>query len=141
MKPGSPYKRTDRLAELIKQELASILLTEVRDPGVKNIVLTSVKVTKDLSIAKVYYLLMGLDDADDKTRQRAQKRAASALDRASGFLRRTVGQRIQMRITPRLDFYWDQSVEYGRKMDRLFDELASERQEPDAAEQGESDEP
>lgn len=123
----APFRRTDRIAELIKQELASMLLTEVRDPRVQQVNITSVKVTKDLGIAKVYYLLWNVTDPNAPTSRRARSEAAAGLEKVSAFLRRGLGQRIRLRTTPRLNFYWDEGIEHRRKMDQIFEDLAEER--------------
>lgn len=130
MKPTAPFKRIDRISEMIKQELASLLLMEVKDPRVKQVNITRVTITRDLGIAKIYYLVFGVDDAESAGSRRARREAEAGLDRATGFLRRELGKRIGLRTTPRLDFYWDDAVVHGRRMDDLFAELAEERERP-----------
>jgi ribosome-binding factor A len=127
MKPTTPYKRTDRIAELIKKELSSMLLIEVKDPRTSRVNITHVSVTRDLSIAKIQFLVYGLDDPNTVKARRSRVEAEAGLDRASGFLRRELGKRLDLRITPRLNFYWDNTVEKGRRMDELFAELEEER--------------
>ncbi|MEO1267477.1 MAG: 30S ribosome-binding factor RbfA [Myxococcota bacterium] len=127
MKQAGPGARLERIAALLREELASLLLSDVKDPVARQITLTTVKVTRDLSIAKVYYL--PLMPADPGTRAATQQRREieRALGRLKGFLRHALGQRLTLRVIPQLRFYWDDAVEHGRKMDAIFDELAQER--------------
>ncbi len=133
MKNPAAFKRTDRIAELIKQELAGMILTEVKDPRVAHVNITKVVITRDLSIARIQYLLVGVQ-GDPRAIERAKAEAAEGLARSNGFLRRELGKRVEMRITPRLDFYWDDGIEHGRKMDQILAEIARDRVEQDKGE-------
>lgn len=119
------FHRTDRVAALIKAELGALILREVQDPSVANVAISAVKVTRDLSIAHVYFLVMGVDDT---TSERAREAATRGLKRAKGFLRRELAGRISLRIIPNLNFIWDDSVEHGRHMEGVFAELEQERE-------------
>jgi ribosome-binding factor A len=118
------FQRTDRVAALIKAEIGALLLREVQDPTVANVAISAVKVTRDLSYAHVYFLVLGVEEgASEKTRAAAAK----GLNRAKGFLRRELAQRISLRTMPELIFVWDDSVERGRHMEEVFAELERER--------------
>ncbi len=101
--------KTDRTSEDIKRELVA-LLRELKDPRVKDKMLTVVRVevSRDLSVAKVYVsALEGLSTA---------KAAVEGLKSATGYLRREVGGRLGLRKTPELRFIADDSVERGMEI-------------------------
>jgi ribosome-binding factor A len=111
--------RASRVGDQIQAELASLLTREVHDPGIGFLTITSVKVSGDLQQARVYYTTMG----DDK----AKRESARALDRATPFLRRQVGQRLRLKRVPELTFFYDESIEKGDRVDRILHELELER--------------
>ena len=113
--------RASRVAEQIQAELASLLTREVHDPGIGFLTITSVTVTPDLQQARVYYTSIG----DDK----AKRESARALDRATPFLRRQVGQRIRLKRVPELTFFYDPSIEQGDRVERILQQLKTERAE------------
>lgn len=108
-------ERTRRVGELIRRELAQIITREMHDPRVRFASITGVKVSKDLKFATVYVSeLEGSPSAGDG--------AAVVLERASGFLRYHLGQRLDLRVTPGLRFSADESIRRGSAMSRLIDE-------------------
>lgn len=110
--------RPDRVAEAIRDELSQLLAREVHDPGVGFITLTRVKVSPDLQIARVYYTTMG----DEK----AQRETAKALKRAAPFLRRQLGQRIRLRRVPEVEFFYDDSIAQGDRIEQILQKLKAE---------------
>jgi ribosome-binding factor A len=110
--------RPDRVAEAIRDEVSQLIAREVHDPGIGFITLTRVKVSPDLQIARVYYTTMG----DEK----AQRDTARALKRAVPFLRRQLGQRIRLRRVPELDFFYDESIARGDRIEQILQELKAE---------------
>lgn len=120
-----PSHRTERVASQIQQELSRLLLTEAKDPRLSAVSITDVDVTPDLQQASVYYVLFGDED---------RGRVAKGLEKAAGFLRTSLGQRVQLRHTPDLRFIYDDSLERGNQMEKLLDELR------DAGEMGDADE-
>ena len=111
--------RPERIGEEILHELSSLLLREVRDPGIGLVTLTRAKVSPDLQLVRVYYTLIG----DEK----ARKDTARALERAAPFLRRHIGSRVRLRRVPELRFEFDQSVEHQDRIERILLELQTER--------------
>jgi ribosome-binding factor A len=119
-------KRSLKVAEAVRAELMAMLLAgEVHDPGAQGAVVSAVQLTDDLRIAKVYVRALELDVGP---RERAL--VLGALERAKGFLRRELGQRLSLRYAPDLRFYWDESVDRGREMETLLREIRSDA-EPD----------
>ncbi|MEW6679288.1 MAG: 30S ribosome-binding factor RbfA [Pseudomonadota bacterium] len=111
--------RSRRVADQIRQELASILLREMKDPRVVGVTFTAVEVTSDLEHAKVWFT----------TYTGEPETARQGLVKASGFLRSELAQRMKMRTVPKLNFVYDASVERGAHLSRLIDEaVASDRQ-------------
>jgi ribosome-binding factor A len=112
--------RSNRVAEEIREELGSLLVREVRDPGVGFITLTRVTVSPDLQLARVYYTQMG----DDKAKRETQR----ALERAIPFLRRQIASRVRLRRVPELRFEFDQGVEHQARIEQILLDLERERQ-------------
>lgn len=112
------------MADYIQRELAGLIRTEVKDPRVSPMLtIASVEVSRDLSVAKVYYTLL---DADERAETQA------ALERASGFLRRQLARQMNTRTVPQLRFYFDDSAERGAHMSALIAEaVASNTTESD----------
>ena len=120
--------RPDRVAEEIRQELATMLSRHVHDPGIGFVTLTRVKVSPDLQQARVFYTMLG-DAAKRKDTERA-------LVRATPFLRRQIGARMRLRRVPELRFEFDQSVENQDRIERILLDLKSERDERETADAG-----
>ena len=119
------HSRPARVGDQIRAELASLLTREVHDPGIGFLTITSVSVSPDLQQARVYYTTIG----DHK----AKRESARALDRATPFLRRHVGQRLRLKRVPELTFFYDESIEKGDRVEQILQELQTERAgRPDA---------
>jgi ribosome-binding factor A len=104
-----------------------ILRGGVRDPAAKDVVISAVRMTDDLSIARVYVRVLEEIDSD------GQEAVVQALDRASGFLRREIGQRLQLRHVPKLEFYWDEVVDSALRIESILEEI---REDPNAGSEG-----
>lgn len=104
------YKRADRVGDLIRTELADILLRKIKDPraGAGFVTITDVKVSDDLKHARVLVSIYGDEDA--------RKETLKGLMSAKHFIRAELGKRLKMRSTPELSFYFDESIERGADM-------------------------
>ena len=110
---GKETGRTRRIAELLQRELADLIRREVHDPRIAQLTLTSVDVSSDLSHAKIYITqLTGVAQAAETLK---------VLNKASGFLRHALRDRVLLRVIPQLHFVYDESVEEGDKISRLID--------------------
>jgi len=109
------FRRADKVADLIKAEISDILLRQINDPQVQEITVTGVRVTDDLRQAKVFFVRMGQNACSDETMR--------GLDRAAGFLRRELGKRLRLRYVPEIRFIFDESFEYGDRINRLLAEI------------------
>mgnify|MGYP001174083391 FL=1 len=115
-------KRAQRVADRILEETAEILRREVSDPRMAMITLTGVKVSDDLRHARIFFVEMGEETCREETME--------ALRKASGFLRRELGRRLQLRYVPEVVFTADGSFAYGARIDRLIAEIhRNERQD------------
>lgn len=114
----SDYPRSHRVADFIQRELSGLIRTELKDPRVSPMLtVASVEVSRDLSVAKIYYALF-----DPEERVETQ----DALVRASGFLRRQLARQMNTRSVPQLRFFYDDSAEKGAYMSALIaDAVAS----------------
>ncbi len=119
------YSRSRRVGELIQRELATMLTRDVKDPRLAFVSITAVDVTRDLGLAKVFYTVINaeLDHGhNQKQKQREDKlKVQEGLNKATGFLRYELGQRIKLRVVPRLEFRYDESVIRGAQLTQLID--------------------
>lgn len=109
------YKRTDRVADHLQRELASLLQFEVRDPRIGMVSITGVDVSKDLGYAKVYCTVLGKEDASQA------EEAMAALNKAAGFMRTRMSKDSTMRTVPQLRFFFDNSVGHGAYLEDLIE--------------------
>ncbi|WP_017727356.1 30S ribosome-binding factor RbfA [Halalkalibacterium ligniniphilum] len=110
--------RAHRVGEQMKKELSDILMREIKDPRITFVTVTGVDVTGDLQQAKVYITVLGDDEQKEATLQ--------GLSKAKGFIRSEVGKRIRLRKTPDLIFEFDNSIEYGNRIESLLQNLNRE---------------
>jgi len=112
-----PY-RTDKLSHAFRQEISAILLRELRDqvPGLPTI--TTVKVSNDLSLARVYVSVFGAPEL--------QRETLAKLSEQAGFIRKLLGQRLRIRKIPELRFQFDATIEHGDRMMQIFAEIGKE---------------
>ena len=118
---AADFSRSRRVGELIQRELATMLTREVKDPRLALVSITAVDVTRDLGLAKVFYTVINSDHDTTDVKEGLQK--------ASGFLRYELGQRIKLRIVPRLEFRYDESVIHGAQLTQLIDSAIDDDQQ------------
>jgi ribosome-binding factor A len=119
-------QRTDRLDSQIRQELMDLLQREMQDPRVGFATVTRVETARDLGHARVFVSVYGTDEE--------QARSMKALRDAAPWLRRRLGERLQVRHVPELSLRRDESIESGDRVLRLLNEL--ERQQGDGVADG-----
>ncbi|MEM0953638.1 MAG: 30S ribosome-binding factor RbfA [Pseudomonadota bacterium] len=119
------YSRTDRVADYLRQELAQHIQLQMSDPRVAMVSVTDVEVSKDLGHAKVFYTVLGKDDADEA------KEVTETLNRAAGFLRSQLSRDSSLRTVPTLRFAFDESVGRGRHMEDLIERAVASDQSAD----------
>lgn len=106
--------KIDRIGSALVKEISYVLATEVKDVDIKFVTVTDCKVTNDLSFAKVYYTV--LDESKKES-------TAKALKNASGFIRRQLFDRVDLRNIPELSFIYDESIAYGKKIETIIEEI------------------
>lgn len=109
------HKRSDKVAETIHELISSILSRGLNDPRIGFVTITAVEVTDDLHLARVFFTVIGDDQA--------KKDSEAGLNSAKGFLRRELGKSLTMRYTPELLFKYDHSGDYGSRIDSLLKEI------------------
>lgn len=110
--------RTERVAEQIREEVSQILSTEVADPRIGLVTVTRVKVTPDLSLARIYWTMMG--------EVTERKQTIKALSRAAGYVRHLLSTRMTLRRSPEVQFVFDQSVAAQDRVEQILQELKAE---------------
>lgn len=103
----------ERVGSDMQKYLADILLTEAKDKDFKNVTITDCKVTNDLSFAKVYFTTLDED----------KKKVEKDLNNARGYFRTLLASRLNVRHTPELRFIFDESIEYGMKIEKIIEEI------------------
>ena len=119
-------RRILKVAEAIREVVSMAIITEMRDPRVRNVTVTYVEVTGDLRQAHVHVSVMG----DDKQ----QRLCLSGLQHSKGFLQRKVGDRLEMKFTPQLSFELDQGVKNSAIVAKILRDVLPQN-EPDPVEQ------
>ena len=109
-----PYKRTERVADLIMRELAVIIQCSKEHPLFAEATVTHVRISPDLSYAKIFITMFNKEKISD---------TLDALNEASGFLRHILSQKVNLRITPKLYFVYDESIIRGQELSNLIDRL------------------
>jgi ribosome-binding factor A len=110
-------KRAERVGNQILKEISFLLHGRVKDPRVKGITVTGIRLSNDLRVARIYFSLIGDD--------RELERARAGLDSARGFIKREIGLRMDLKYVPEIVFEHDPSLEIGNQMERLFEEMRS----------------
>ena len=111
-------KRTERVADLIRNEVSLMLLSRIKDPRLTGVSIVHVVLTKDFKKAKVFYSVYG---DEQKARE-----AAVGLQRAKGFIRKYLATNLNLRSTPELAFERDLSMVRQEEMEKIFKEIHRE---------------
>jgi ribosome-binding factor A len=110
-----PYKRSERLGELILAEISDLIARDIKDPRIGFVTFTRVEMSDDLRYAKVFVSILG--SAQEKTR------TLQGLSSATGYIRRHLGRALHLRYTPEITFLLDASLEHGAKIAQLLRQL------------------
>lgn len=111
-------KRSEKLAETIHETISSILSRGLNDPRIGFTTIIAVDVIEDLSLARIYFTVIG-DEA-------AKKNTEAGLNSAKGFIRKELGRVLTIRHIPELIFKYDHSQEYGSRIDSILREIGTE---------------
>jgi ribosome-binding factor A len=114
--------RVQRIADRIREDLSEILLQEVSDPRLRGVSITDIKVDRDLGFADIYFSAL-----------EGSPRAAAiqaGFEHSQGFLRRSLAQRVDLRVFPRLRFHWDPTFERAERIERIIASLHTDENRP-----------
>jgi len=113
-----PFSRADRVGGQVQRALSDLLHKRIRDPRLKDATISEVKMSPDLKQAKIYYTV--------PDRENARSDALAGFKSASGFVKRTLARELGLRYMPDLKFFYDDSFDYGAKIDNLLKSLHKE---------------
>lgn len=105
--------KIDRLNHEFQQVISEILYKEVKNPDLKFVTITGCDITNDLSFCKVYFTVLGKD----------KNETLKELNNAASFIRGEISKRVEIRHTPELRFIFDESIEYGEKIEKIINEI------------------
>lgn len=111
-------KRSEKIAETIHETVSTILCRGLNDPRIGFVTITSVEVTDDLSLARIYFSVIG-DEASKKSSE-------IGLNHAKGYIRKELGRALSIRYLPDVVFKYDHSQDYGNRIDSILREIGSE---------------
>jgi len=113
-----PFARSDRVGGQIQKILSEILLKKVKDPRLKNASITDVKLSRDLRIARIYFVISG--------NKKNVEEALEGFNSAIGYVKRTVARQMGLRYMPDLKFFYDESFDYGSHIDNVLKALKAD---------------
>jgi len=109
------FKRSRRVSELLREKISRIVTQQLEDPLIGIVTVTSVKLTDDLKLARVYVSILG----DEKNRQDGLR----GLERATKFIRSEIGRGTTLKYVPELKFYYDETIDYAHKIELLLKKI------------------
>ena len=115
-----PFARSDRVGGQIQKVLSDILLRRVKDPRLKSASITGVKMSRDLRIARVYFITSDKKHSVDKT--------IEGFKSAVGYVKFKLASELGLRYMPELKFFYDESFEYGVRIDKILSRIHDEEQ-------------
>ncbi|MBD3426061.1 MAG: 30S ribosome-binding factor RbfA [Candidatus Omnitrophica bacterium] len=124
--------RMDRLQKMLKREISVILQSEIEDPRVSHVTITRVELTRDLRLAKVFYIT--------SSEEHSAEEVGKGLKSSGGFVRRELAERITLKYIPRISFRPDRRAERAESMNNLFSKIEEELGIDAAEEEGNGDE-
>jgi len=110
--------KIERLNDQFQKEISIIIQTEVKNQDIKFVTITGCEITNDLSFCKVYFTVF------DTTKKES---TLKALNGAKSFIRGKLSQRIEIRHTPELKFIYDDSIDYGNKIEKLIEQINEDK--------------
>lgn len=117
-----PYKRSQRVSDLLREEIAEIIMRRLKDPRLGFVTVTGVDITEDLKIARVFVSVLKEED---------RELTLEILNSAKSFVRSEVAKRVRMKVIPTIEFRIDESIEYGARIDKLLKEIKKHSGESD----------
>ena len=112
------FSRADRVSGLIQETLSDLLKKRIHDPRLQMATITKVKMSADLKLARIYFAIYG----DDKK----SEDAAKGFESARGFIKRNLASKLGLRYMPDLNFFYDDSFDYGSHIDQLLEKIKAD---------------
>jgi ribosome-binding factor A len=109
-----PYKRSERVGDLIREEVADLIMYKLKDPRIGFVTVTGVEMTADLKLARVFVIIL---------KEEERELTLEILNSSKNFIRSNLSKRLRMKFIPAIEFRLDTSIEYGFKIDRLLKEI------------------
>jgi len=109
-----PYKRAQRVSDLLREEIADIITYKLKDPRIGFATVTGVDLTDDLKIARVYVSILKHEE---------RKTSIEVLNSAKSFIRSELSKRLKLKFIPSIEFRLDSSIEYGNRIDELLNKI------------------
>ena len=108
--------KIERINNMMVEQISYIVATEVKNQDIKFVTITGANVTNDLSFAKIYF-----------TTLKDKEETLKALNSASGFIRKMLADRVELRHIPELTFVYDESIEYGKRIEQIIENINEEK--------------
>lgn len=105
--------KIERLNNIFTEEISKIINEEIKDKNIGFVTITASNITNDLSYAKIYFTTLDNDKA----------KVAATLNKASGFIRSSLCDKVQIRKMPEIHFIYDESIEYGKKIEDIIERI------------------
>lgn len=112
-----PYKRSQRVGDLVREEVADIIMYRLKDPRIGFVTVTGADMSDDLKNARIFVSILKPEERDQ---------TIAILNEAKPFIRSALGKRLKMKFTPNIEFRLDTSIEYGSKIDSLLRKIRTE---------------
>jgi ribosome-binding factor A len=109
------FKRSEKVAEAVHEIISELLIKGLKDPRIGFVTLTGVNLTDDLRLATVYFSVVG--SAEEK------KESEKGLNSAKGYIRKEMGRNLRLRYVPDIVFKYDNSLDYGSRIENILHEL------------------
>ena len=111
--------KTQRIGSNFVKEISYIIMEEIKDPDIKFVTITGCDVTNDLSYAKVYFTTLN---------RKYKEQTIKALNKAANYIELELSKRVDIRKMPQLSFHYDESIEYGEKIEETIQKIKEENE-------------
>jgi len=112
-----PYKRSQRVGDLVREEVADIIMYRLKDPRIGFVTVTGADMSDDLKMARIFVSILKPEE---------RELTVAILNEARPFIRSALGKRLKMKFTPNIEFRLDTSIEYGSKIDSLLKKIRTD---------------
>ncbi|MBW1759373.1 MAG: 30S ribosome-binding factor RbfA, partial [Deltaproteobacteria bacterium] len=118
-----PFTRSDRVGTKIQKVLSELLRKSINDPRLETTTITGVKMSRDLRLAYIYFITSKDSTSNSK---KSKEESIKGFNSALGFLKRSLARQLGLRYMPNLKFYYDESFDYGSRIDSVLESIKKE---------------